>query len=100
MWSKYLSNNKWRDIRLQISAFSNSNVKFPIGKSIFAVNFLFQLFHATIIANADIERPKSLHTLFGKYLGHIWVNFGMGQTTRNFKGFDKKKNKKIKNNKK
>ena len=29
---------KWRDFRLQMSAYINGNSKYPIGKSIFAVN--------------------------------------------------------------
>ena len=40
---------------------SNGNMKYPIGKSIFAVNFPLKPFLATV-ANADIESLKSLHT--------------------------------------
>ena len=43
------------------------------------------------IADADIESLKSLHTLFGKYLNHMLVNFEqnhMVQTIQNFKLFD------------
>ena len=44
---------------------SNGNIKYPIGKSIFAVNLPLKLFPATV-ANADIGSLKSLHTLFDK----------------------------------
>ena len=40
---------------------SNSNIKYPIRKSIFVVNLPLKLFPATI-ANADIGSLKSLHT--------------------------------------
>ena len=39
----------------------NSKIKYPIGKSIFAVNLPLKLFPATV-ANADIGSLKSLHT--------------------------------------
>ena len=67
-------------------------MKYPIGKSIFAVNLPLKLFPATV-ANADIGSLKSLHTLFDKYLDHMLVKFEqnrMVQTTRNFELFDKK----------
>ena len=37
------------------------NIKYPIGKSIFAVNLSLKPFPATV-ANADIGSLKSLHT--------------------------------------
>ena len=40
---------------------SNGNIKFPFGKSIFAVNMPLEFFRATV-ANADIGSLKSLHT--------------------------------------
>ena len=41
---------------------SNGNMKYPIGKSIFAVKKkMLKLFHVTF-ANADIGSLKSLHT--------------------------------------
>ena len=48
--------------RLQTSNVSirNSNIKYPIGKSIFTVNLPLELFPATV-ANAAIESLKSLH---------------------------------------
>ena len=72
---------------------SNGNIKYPIGKSIFAVNLPLKLFPATV-ANADIGSLKSLHTLFDKYLDHMLMKFEgncMVQTTRNSEFFDKKK---------
>ena len=72
---------------------SNGNIKYPSGKLIFAVNLPLKLFPITI-ANANIKRLKSLHTLFDKCLDHMLVKFErhfMVQTTRNFELFDKKK---------
>ena len=40
---------------------NNGNIKYSIGKSIFAVNLSLKLFRVTI-ANADIGSLKSLHT--------------------------------------
>ena len=68
------------------------NIKYPIGKSIFAVNLQLKHFPATI-ANADIGSLKSLHTLFDKYLDHLLVKFEqncMVQTKQNFEISDKK----------
>ena len=93
MWSKYLSNNVWRNFRLPMSASEMVyNIKYPIEKSIFALNLPLKLSPATI-ANADIGSQISLHTLFDKYLDHTLVKFKqnrMVQTTRNFKLFDRK----------
>ena len=64
--------------RLQTSDYSigNGNIKYPIGKSIFAVNLPLKLFPATI-ANADIESLKSLHTflktMFAPHASEIWT---------------------------
>ena len=71
---------------------SNGNMKYPLGKSIFAVNLPLKLFPTTI-ANVDIGSLKSLHSLFDKYLDHMLVKFEqncMIQTTRIFELFDKK----------
>ena len=80
--------------RLWISniSISNGNIKYPIGKSIFAVNLPFKLFRATI-SNADIESLKSLHTFHTKCLYHMLVKFEQIRivpTTQNFELFDKK----------
>ena len=72
---------------------SNGNIKYPIGKSVFAVNLSLKLFPATV-ANADIRSLKSLHTFLKECLYHMLVKFEqnrMVQTTRNFELFDKKK---------
>ena len=71
----------------------NGNIKYPIGKSIFAVNLSLKLFRA-VVANADIESLKSLHTFLKKCLYHILVKFEqnrMVQTTRIFELLNKKK---------
>ena len=71
---------------------SNGDIKYPIEKSIFAVNLPLKLFRAAI-ANADIGSLKSLHTLFDNYLDHMLVKFEqnrMVETTRNFELFEKK----------
>ena len=91
MWSKYFTNNVWRDFRLSMSA-SAMVASNEIGKSIFAVNLPLKLFYVTV-ANADIGSLKSLHTSFTKCLYHMLVKFEqnrMVQTTRNFELFDKK----------
>ena len=41
----------------------NGNIKWLIGKSIFAVNLPLKLFRATVV-NTDTGSLKSLHTLF------------------------------------
>ena len=81
--------------RLQTSNVSISNgntcIKYPSGKSIFAVNLTLKLFPATV-SIADIGILMSLHTLFDKYLGHMLVKFKQNcivQTTRNLELFDK-----------
>ena len=50
---------------------SNGNIKYLIGKSIFTVNLPLKLSPATVV-NADIGSIKSLHTLFDKYLDHMY----------------------------
>ena len=93
VWSKYVSNNVWRDFNTTSNvSISNGNIKYPIVKSIFAVNLLLKLFPATV-ANANIASLKSLHTFLIKCLYYMLVKFEQSrivQTTRNFKLFDKK----------
>ena len=77
---------------------SNGNIKYPIRKSIFALNLSFKLFRR-IVANADIGSLKSLHTYLNKCLYHMLVKFEqnhMVQTTRNFELLTTKKKKKKK----
>ena len=72
---------------------SNGNIKYPIGKTIFAVNLSLKIFRAIVTNNADIGSLKSLHTFLTKCLYHMLVKFEqncMAQTTRNFELFDKK----------
>ena len=67
--------------------------KYPIGKSIFAVNLPLKLFRTTV-ANADIGSLKSLHTFLRKCLYHMLVKFEqnrMVQTACNLELFDKKR---------
>ena len=62
--------------RLQTSNvnISDVDIKYPIGKSIFAVNLPLKLFPATV-ANADIGSLKPLHTFLKKCLYHMLVKF-------------------------
>ena len=72
---------------------SNGNIKYPIGKSIFAVNLPLKLFRATV-ANADTESLKSLHTLFDTYFDHMLAKFEpncMVRNVQNFQLFDKER---------
>ena len=63
---------------------SNDNLKYPIGKSIFAVNLLLKLFRATVdVANAITESLRSLHTLFDTYLDHMLAKFEPNRIVRN-----------------
>ena len=67
-------------------------MKYPIGKSIFAVNLLLKLFHVTV-ASADNESLKALHIFLKKHLYHMLVKFEQNRmvpTARNFELFDKK----------
>ena len=49
----------------------NGNIKYPIGKSFFAVNLPF--FSATI-TNSDIRKSKVyMHTLFDKHFDHMLI---------------------------
>ena len=81
--------------RLKTYNVSNSNgtIKYPIRKSIFAVNLLLKLFSATI-ANADIgSLLVSPYITLKKYLWHMQVKFQQNRmvlTTQNSELFDKK----------
>ena len=71
---------------------SNTNIKCPIRKSIFAVNLPLKLFRATV-ANADTGSLKSPPAFLKRCLNRMLVKFKqnrMVQTTRNFELFDKK----------
>ena len=64
---------------------SNGNVKYPIGKSTFAVNLPLRLFHA-IVAKSKVT---TLHTFFKVQLVKLEQNRTV-KTTRNFELFEKK----------
>ena len=53
---------------------SNGNLKYQIGKSIFAVNLPLKLFRA-IVANSNTASLKSLNTLFATYLEYMLAKF-------------------------
>ena len=61
---------------------SNANLKYPIGKSIFAVNLPLNLFRATV-ANDNTESLKSLHTLFDTYSDYMVAKFEPNRITQN-----------------
>ena len=96
MWSKYLSNNVWRDFRLPMSALATvlvrksfngkftAKIDFPIGY------FILPLLMLTL----EVWNLKSLHTLFDRYLDHMLVKFEQNHmvwTIQNFELFDKKR---------
>ena len=59
----------------------------PDGKAIFAVNFLLKLFRA-IVANADTESLKPLHTFFDTYMDHMLAKFEFNRLVRNLPNFE------------
>ena len=61
---------------------SNSNVEYLIGKSILAVNLPLKNFRV-ILANANSDSVKSLHTLFDMYLDYMLEEFEPSRTVRN-----------------
>ena len=92
MWSKYLPNNVWRNLRLPMSALVAVARKNFNGKFTTKTDFFDRVFYITI-SDADIGCLKSLHTLFGKYLDYMLVEFEqnrMVRTIQNFELFDKK----------
>ena len=67
----------------RVELHKHGNIKFPIGKSIFAVNLPLKLFRATV-ANAYIGSLKFL-TLFDKYVDHMLVKFELFNRNRELK---------------
>ena len=61
---------------------SNGNLKYPMGKSIFAANLPLKLFHSTI-SSADTGSPKSLYALFDAYLDYMLEKFEPNRIVRN-----------------
>ena len=53
---------------------SNDDLKYPIGKSIIAVNLPLKLLYVTV-ANANTESLKSLPILFDTYLDYMLAKF-------------------------
>ena len=92
MWSKYFSNNVWRNDTSNISV-SNGNIKCLIILSGFFqfANKTLTFFSATV-ANAT-ESLESLHTLFCMYSDDLLAIFEpicMVRNVQNFKSFDRK----------
>ena len=78
--------------RLPMSLLATVAGKSFNGKFTTKIDFLIGYFIFTI-ADADIESPKSLHTLFDKYMDHMLVEFEqncMVQTIQIFELFNKK----------
>ena len=61
-----------------------SNIKYPIGKAIFAVSLPRKLFCATV-ANVETKSLKSLHILFDTYLDNMLPKFEPNRMVRNYK---------------
>ena len=81
-----------RHFSLPMSALATVEEKSFNGKFTGKFDFSDRVFYITI-ADADIKSPKSLHTLFDKYLDHMLVKFERNctvQTVQNFDLFDKK----------
>ena len=97
MWSRYGSITVWRDFWLLVSSFATVARKSCNGNFFFAKIaknwFSDRAFYVTI-TDVDIGSPKSLHTLFDKYLDHMLVKFEQNRMIRNvqnFKLFGKKR---------
>ena len=74
---------------------SNGNIKYPIGRSIFALNLLLKLFPATVANHAN-WKSKVSPTFLKECLYHMLVKFEqnrrpMVQTTKKIELFDKNK---------
>ena len=87
MWSKYLSNNVWRDFRLPMSALATVGGESFDSKFTAKTDFLIGYLYITI-ADADIGSLKSLHTLFGEYLDHMLVKFEQNRIVRTIQNFE------------
>ena len=59
---------------LDFPALVYSNIKYAVGKLIFAMNLELKLIRSTV-ANANIGSLKSLPTLFDMCLDHMLVKF-------------------------
>ena len=75
-----------------MSALATAAGKSFDGKFTVKIDFSIGYFYI-VIADADIESLKSLHTLFDKYFDHMLVKFEQNRMVRtipNFQLFDKK----------
>ena len=69
MWSKYVSNNVWRDFTLPMSPLATVAGKTFNGKFTAKIDFPLGYFILPLLM-LTIGSLKSLHTLFDKYLDH------------------------------
>ena len=92
MWSKYLSNNVWRDFRFSNVKISNGNIKYPIEKSIFCS--IFAVKNSTLLSLLMLS--WEVLSLYIHYLINIWTTCWeiwtklYGPKYTNFWAFDKK----------
>ena len=56
----------------------NGDIRYPIEKSIFAINFPLKLFRVTVV-NVGIESLKSLHTFLKNILYHMPLKFELNR---------------------
>ena len=90
MWSKYLSNNVWRDFRLPMSALATVAEKSFNGKFTAKIDFPLEYYILPLLL---LILEVLSRTLFDKYLDHMLVKFEQKhtvQTLQNFELFDKK----------
>ena len=88
MWTKYLPNNVWSELRFPMSASATVKcMKYPIKTSVFALNVPSKLSRVTVMM-----LPLEILSIFIqslKYLYHMLVKF-THNCTWNFELFDKK----------
>ena len=90
MWSKYVSNNVWRNFRLVVFAFAT------VARESLKANLLQKLIIRSgilgTITEADIGSLKSLHTLLAiiwyKYLDLMLVKFEQNRMIPNIQNFE------------
>ena len=93
IWYKHFVRNRWRDFRLPAPVLATVARKSVNGKFTVKIDFPIDRAFYVIIAVADIQSLKSLHTLFDKYLAHRLVKYERNRmvwTIHNFVLFDKK----------
>ena len=72
MWSRYVTNNVWRDFTLSVSVIATVARKSCNGKFSAKIDLPTGPQYV-IITDPDIGSLKSLHTLFDNYLDHMLV---------------------------